>query len=541
MRSNPGACLGAFLLLIGPLGLVTQRAHGEELAMAGVEALYDATGAETATEGEYVAYMSDCCEPTCEAPCDCGDGCGCGDECGCGDMCGSGCGSCGKKAAKPNPCATSHKGVYYANDFSYLNDPCYRGNCLGDCMKQLDCGMCGNGKLDIGGQLRFRYHSEKGMGHPGQLGFQNTDEDFLLTRLRLYTNWKMNDWARFYAEGIVADAASDDDYVPRPIDRNYGDFLNLFFDVKLTDSTTFRVGRQELVYGAQRHISPLDWANTRRTFEGLKFMYKSGDLAVDGFYTNFVPVSAGQFDEADYDRSFYGLYSSYTGSPNSNFDLFYIGFDDERALGTAPGGSRDFSVHTFGSRIYGGSGAWLWDMEMAYQTGRQSGLGLDHRAGMCTLGMGRKIDCPWSPTLWFYYDYASGNDGDGGAFNRYNQLFPLAHKYLGFADFFARSNISSPNVLLTTKPTDKLSLLFWYYYIGAAVDSDIVPGVATNTAPIQNTTSDDLAHELDIIAKYQLAARSNILFGYSNVWAGNKIINPLSDANFFYCQWELNF
>ena len=31
------------------------------------------------------------------------------------------------QAATPNPGAKSHKGVYYANDFSYLNDPCYQG------------------------------------------------------------------------------------------------------------------------------------------------------------------------------------------------------------------------------------------------------------------------------------------------------------------------------------------------------------------------------------------------------------------------------
>lgn len=476
-----------------------------------------------------------CDEPSCccgEPSCGCDAGC-CGDACGCGDSCGCGCASC-KKKAKGNPCAGSHKGLFYANDFSYLKDPCYCGNCLGDCMKLNDT-CCGT--LDVGGQLRFRYHSEHGMGHPGQLGFQDTDENFLLTRLRLYTNWKMNEWARFYCEGIFADVGSNDNYVPRPIDRNHGDLLNCFFDVAMTDSTTVRVGRQELLYGAQRQISPLDWANTRRTFEGIRVLHKSGDLSVDAFYTNFVPVNATQFDEADYDVSFYGVYSTLVSGPNT-FDAYYIGYDNQTA-GTPV--TTDFSIHTFGGRIAGGSGAWLWDMEAAYQTGRQSGLGLDHRAGMCTCGVGRKLDMKWSPTVWMYYDYASGNDGDGGAFNRYNQLFPLAHKYLGFADFFARSNISSPNCLVTMKPTDKWSLLFWYYYIGAAVDSDIVPGVATNTAPIQNTTSDDLAHELDIIASRTLGPRSNILFGYSNVWAGNKIVNPLSDANFFYTQWELNF
>jgi len=39
----------------------------------------------------------------------------------------------------------------------------------------------------------------------------------------------------------------------------------------------------------------------------------------------------------------------------------------------------------------------------------------------------------------------------GGDFNRYNHLFPLAHKYLGFIDATARANIESPNLLVTMK------------------------------------------------------------------------------------------
>lgn len=490
------------------------------------------------------AYM-DCCEPSCEAACDCCDDCGCCDECGCGDTCGYGCSKCKKKAAKPNPCATSHKGVYYANDFSYLKDPC-GPSCLGDCMKLMSMPY---GTLDIGGQIRLRYHHEEGMGRsaltaPANRGFLDSENDFMLTRLRLYTNWKVNDWLRFYAEGISADVISNDAYNPRPIDRNSGDFLNLFVDLGLTDSITFRIGRQELLYGNQRHISPLDWANTRRTFEGIKMMYKGDDWTVDGFFTNFVPVAPDNFDEADYNQKFYGVYATYTGASSASYDLFYLGYDNDNAYAAVPAanaanaGTADFSLHTFGGRVFGGAGDWLYEMEAAYQTGRQSGLAADHRAGMCTCGVGRKLPGSWTPALWFYYDYASGNDEMDGVYNRYNPLFPLAHKYLGFIDAVARANVSSPNCLLTMKPSSKLSLLCWYYYLGAAQEFDVIPGVAVPSA--QNTTSNDFGNELDLIAKYQFNPRSNILFGYSHLWRGTKIIGT-NDASFFYSQWELNF
>jgi hypothetical protein len=142
---------------------------------------------------------------------------------------------CKKKKAKPNPCATSHKPLFYLNDFNYLNDPNYDGQCLGDCLKGLSLGECGRwGTVDFGGQQRIRYHHEVGMGQDldganGLRRFEDTETDFVLSRTRLYTNWKINDRIRFYVEGIFAYTSDDDgSYQPRGIDRNFGDFLNGF-------------------------------------------------------------------------------------------------------------------------------------------------------------------------------------------------------------------------------------------------------------------------------------------------------------------------
>ena len=173
-----------------------------------------------------------------------------------------------KKKPPVNPCTTSHKDPFYNNDFSYLLDPEYTGQCFGDCWKLMPVDECGEyGTLDVGGQMRLRYHHEIGMGQDrsgvGTRRFENTEHDFLLSRLRLYGNWKCDDRTRVFVEGILADVTTDDGtYMPRIIDRNFGDFLNGFIDYALDDSLTVRMGRQELLYGAQRLVSPLDWANT---------------------------------------------------------------------------------------------------------------------------------------------------------------------------------------------------------------------------------------------------------------------------------------
>lgn len=447
-----------------------------------------------------------------------------------------------KAAPKPNPCAASHKILFYDNDFSYLDNPDYHGDCFGDCLKHMPVDNCGRwGQMDIGGQARLRYHHEVGMGQvAGETRFQDTDNDLLLTRARLYSNWQMTKEIRFYTEGIYADVQANQAYIPRPIDNNFGDFLNLFFDVQLTDEATVRIGRQELLYGSQRLVSPLDWANTRRTFEGVKVMTKEGDWAIDGFWTHHVPVLPNELDRVDYQQRFYGAYGIYSGMESAKVDLYYFGYDDTRPLGTNPPGSSDFSIHTLGMRLYGEAGDWLYEVEGGPQFGRQSGLGVDQSAGFATIGLGRNLDLTWSPTIWVYYDYASGNT-PGGDFNRFNQLFPLGHKYLGFIDATARANIESPNVLLTMKPHEKWNLLFWYYQFQSNTAYDIVPSLGGT--PAQSTTSKDWGNELDILATYNINARTNILFGYSHFWVGNKITPPggAFDADFFYTQWELNF
>ena len=436
-----------------------------------------------------------------------------------------------KTPPKPNPCATSHKGVFYANDFSYLNDPCYNGHCFGDCLKLMPVADGEWGTFDIGGQLRTRFHHEEGMGQdltgPGVNRFQDTDHDIFLTRVRLYGNWKVNDSLRFYSEGIFADVTDDDNtYLPRPIDNNFGDFLNLFVDVGLSDSLTARVGRQELQYGAERLISPLDWANTRRTFDGARLLYREDGWASDVFYTYFVPVIPNRLDEPDYNQQFYGWYNTFTVNEDLAVDAYYIGYNDRRDL---PGS--DFSIHTCGMRLHGAlTDNWLFEMEGGPQFGRQSGLGLNQEAAFGTIGLGRKLGdvLPWTPTLWCYYDYASGNAG-GDDFNRFNDLFPLGHKYFGFIDAAKRQNVEAPNLLLTMKPHQRLELLCWYWHIMANQAGDIIPSIGGT--PPQSTTSKDFGDELDLYAKYSIGPRSNVLIGYSHFWRGNKILAP-ADADF---------
>ena len=104
-----------------------------------------------------------------------------------------------KKEAATAAMKGAYKGVFYANNFSYLNDKCYDGpSFIGDSLK----GLMG-GKLDVGGEARVRYHSEN--GHRG-LGLTGREDEFWLTRYRMFANLRVNDIFRIYGEYLYADS-----------------------------------------------------------------------------------------------------------------------------------------------------------------------------------------------------------------------------------------------------------------------------------------------------------------------------------------------
>jgi hypothetical protein len=118
------------------------------------------------------------------------------------------------------PPANPYKGVFYDNDFSYLDDPANEYHYLGDFMKRRrlwDFLM-----LDVGGEYRLRQNDQHVL---------TRHDNFLLHRTRIYGDLHVDGWFRTYVEAI--DATSEwENLVPRLTDENRFDALNLFGDVR---------------------------------------------------------------------------------------------------------------------------------------------------------------------------------------------------------------------------------------------------------------------------------------------------------------------
>ena len=433
--------------------------------------------------------------------------------------------------------ASAHKGVFFDNDFSYVLDPNYSGHEWGDGLKRR-C-LTGGGWFDIGGENRFRYHGER--NHRG-LGLTGVDDDFLLRRNRLYADLHFNQDIRLFGEMIDADS-SFETFAPRPIEVNRFDMLNLFVDVNLLSTGsadyTARMGRQELMFGSQRVVSPLDWSNTRRKFDGVRVMRRSDNLSIDSFWTHPVRVNDNRFDASSRDEEFMGVYLSDSSLQQSTTDFYALRYLNGN-------NANDFQVNTLGVRNQGESGEYLWDIEAAIQFGDNTDQS-SRSAGAFTAGLGRKFsDAKWSPTLWLYYDWASGDD-EAGSGNGYDHLFPLAHKYNGFMDLFGRRNLEDVNVLLTVAPTKKLKLLAWYHYFFLENKNDTPYSVVMTPFNASNAPgSADLGHEIDFLATWNFTSRNDLALGFSHFFAGDYYRTTAGvpfdgDASFFYTQWSTRY
>lgn len=474
-------------------------------------------------------------QSTQSAPSD--SGCGICLECGCKAQPENACGQCdcAKQKALQAAVASAYKPLFFDNKFDYLCDPCYCDGWPGDRLKRRSLGDLII--WDLGGQYRARLHNER--NHRG-LGLTGIDDDFLLHRTRVFANVEAGDRFRAYAEYLDAES-NYENFPPRGIEVNRSDLLNLFGDLKFYDDCCgeawVRVGRQELLYGNQRLASPLDWGNTRRNFEGYKAFYKGQNWNVDAFYTRPIFAHPVRFDGPDYDQEFSGFYSVYKGRQTQTYDFYYFAYNN---------GDANFQFDTAGARWEGSQDHWLWEAEGAFQFGDNPD-GTNHSAGFWVAGLGRKINqCAWKPTLWVYYDWASGDD-NRGAGNGFHHLFPLAHKYMGFMDLFGRRNLETPNVQLALSPREKLKLLFWYYYLFLENKNDTPYNIVMAPVNAANApASAELGHELDCTLTYLVNERTGLVFGYSHFFAGDYYkLTPgvpfRGDADFFYTEFTFNF
>lgn len=431
---------------------------------------------------------------------------------------------------------------FFDADFRYLERPDNTQHDWLDPLKRVH--LCDNWLFSNGGEVRFRQMNEVDRQLTG------LDNNYQLYRTRLFGDLWYRDQFRVFVEYI--DARSFNEDLPSlTIDENQNDLLNAFVDLKLAEPAGkpgyLRVGRQELLLGSERLISPLEWANARRTFQGLKAFRQGEHFDVDLFWVQPVIPNAGDFDSVDDDQNFVGVWTTYRRQRGRFLDLYFLNLDQARRVPTVGNVPGSFNVSTLGWRWCGDyQGRFLWDTELMTQWGRR--VNQDICAGACTGGLGYHFaDLPMDPQFWVYYDWASGDQspGRGAVYGTFNQLFAFGHYYLGYLDLVGRQNIQDVSTQFALYPVPWVLFLTQFHHFELASSRDALYNAAG--APIRRDPSGragrHVGEEIDLLLNVHLSAHQDVLLGYSKLFAGRFIKqtgNPGS-PELFYAQYQFRW
>lgn len=431
----------------------------------------------------------------------------------------------------------------YDEDFSYLDGEhgSYREDFF-DPIKNIHLGP--DWRLSLGGEFRFQMESETNKAFGAT---EPANDTFQLYRFMMHGDLRYRKLFRVFVQGIEA-FDEDRDLAPRPSDENQWDLQQLFFDFRFLGEElpwTVRVGRQELNYGNQRLVSPAEWTNVRRRFDGVKVFAKTEAWDADFFYVKPIPVQPEQFDDWDQDFDFCGIYLTYKGIQRHGLDTYFFAVDNRNDPVNPNGQAGGKTTYTLGSRLWGKTAGFDYEAEAAGQWG--------HWAGdtVCALAIaldgGYTFENRVKPRLGAGFDWASGDRNPTDTkVETFDQLFPLGHKYFGYLDLVGRQNIIGPNLNVSVWPVpDKVQAAAAWHYFWLADDSDALYS-ASGSATRRDATGasgNDVGNELDLTVAWKIDVHSSLLVGWSHFWDAGFIqeTGPSENADLFYVQYAFKF
>lgn len=318
--------------------------------------------------------------------------------------------------------------------------------------------------------------------------------------------------------------------------QGYADVLDLF-----TEPLDLRIGRMELQYGDQRLISPLDWSNVGRAWDGARLRLRGTNYAVDLFETVVKEVNI-----AKRNGNFWGLYATCKAMPKHEFDAYVLGRDQGDGTFTNEHGTLgNLSDRTVGARIKGAPGRFDYTGEADWQFGRRAGQQV--RAWAMAATGGYTLDLALKPRLGVEYDFASGDSNPSdNKVQTFDPLYPFGHALQGYQDIFSWKNGHDFKASASIDPkTDwrvqaDLHHFRLHHSFDAWYDSTATAIIARSTT---GGPGKDIGNELDLHVKGKFREVISLWFGYCRFFAGSyvKATTTRGDRDWGFFQAAFNF
>ncbi len=290
-----------------------------------------------------------------------------------------------------------------------------------------------------------------------------------------------------------------------------------------SDRFQFVFGRQLLSYGDEVVLSGLDWDNVGRSFDALRARYSHSLGWLDFFYSKLFAARVTATAQGAGDGDFLGLYSTNNfGSGLSSTDLYLL-YRRDQTTGTK------LELFALGARVKDRLGAFDYRAEVTKETGSQ----FTDAAGAYQIDLeaGWNFETPFRSRIGLQVFQAGST---------YDQLYPLAHKYLGIADIFGRRNIQGGVIHLTTMPTEGLSAqIDWHYLMRTSTSAPVYKLNGSSALGTGTSASSIVGSEFDLILSYAISKEITATLGGGVLLPGEYLKAELGTFNptFWYAQW----
>ncbi len=376
----------------------------------------------------------------------------------------------------------------------------------------------------LGGSVRARVEADDGK----TLGAGERSDT--QARARAFLNWEFRHRKdfRFFAEIGASDTFATDRRAPGLMEDS-PDVQNFFLEGTIgsqgSTPVTIRAGRQELLFGAQRLVSPLDWSNSRRAWDGLSVIASSKRTKTTIFATRYTVNEEHSIDSPSDDVSFSGVATSIRPKDGHVVEGYGFLLHDSSGRHVSESSARpgDIDRQTFGARWGWTSGAWSGDVEGALQRGDASDDSISALMLSVTAGHQWK-EAAWKPRVSIGLDHASG-DGDplDGDVETFEAPYPLGHAWLGHVDLVGRKNIQSARAQVELVPAKgwKLEATLHEFRLAEERDALYEAGNAVLRKDPTGAAGRDVGAELDVLATWTFRTHHQLGMELSRFWAGD--------------------
>lgn len=455
------------------------------------------------------------------------------------------------EAQAPTPKAAappSYQVLRYAEDWSVLakRDPKAPRDPF-DPIKYVPLSRDGSFWMSFGGQARVRGEAWRNFNFGAAPAGTPVDGEFGLLRVFAHADLHLGRHVRVFAEGksaLVTERRLAGG--KRTIDEDRLDlqngFVELSFPAGADARLLFRGGRQELLLGKQRLVSPLDWVNTRRTFEGFVSELRARAVTVTAFFTRPVDVRPTAFNRRNDDVDFYGLYATYRKG-ELVADLYGLGLERPAAVFNGTSGAERRA--TLGGRFQARTASRVdLDVEGAYQLGEVGAADVSAFMVASQLGFTPSAS-PRAARLYVGFDYASGDRRRGdGRVGTFNQLFPLGHAYFGHVDAVGRQNVVDLSAGLQLKPAAPVTVsLDAHRFALARADDALYNAAGAVLRAGAPGRSKDVGTELDLVLRWRVDRHLQLEAGGGRLFAGAFLreTGSAEDIGFAYLTFQYTF